>query len=42
MAMTSTLNLQRSIGNVYADLRITNRGDQLLAKRGLIDHYEVR
>ncbi|MFZ4727656.1 MAG: retroviral-like aspartic protease family protein [Pseudanabaena sp.] len=40
--MTSILNLQRNMGKVYTDLTITNRGDQFLAKRGLIDHIEVR
>jgi predicted aspartyl protease len=40
--MTSILNLQRNMGKVYTDLTITNRGDQFLAKRGLIDDREVR
>ena len=42
VAMTSTLNSQRNMGKVYTDLKITNRGDQFLVKRGLIDDREVR
>jgi predicted aspartyl protease len=40
--MTSILNLQKNMGKVYTDLTITNRGDQFLAKRSLIEHTEVR
>jgi clan AA aspartic protease len=40
--MTSILNLQKNMGKVYTDLTITNRGDQFLARRGLIDEIEVR
>ncbi len=34
--------IQRNMGKVYTDLTITNRGDQFLAKRVLIDEREVR
>ena len=40
--MTSILNLTKTMGKVYTKLTVTNRGDQFLAKRGLVSEEQVR
>lgn len=40
--MTSILNLTKTMGKVYTKLTVTNRGDQFLAKRGLVSEEKVR
>jgi len=40
--MTSILNLTKTMGKVYTKLTVTNRGDQFLAKRGLVSEGQVR
>jgi clan AA aspartic protease len=40
--MTSILNLTKTMGKVYTKLTVTNRGDQFLAKRGLVREEQVR
>jgi clan AA aspartic protease len=42
MVMTSILNLTKTMGKVYTKLTVTNRGDQFLAKRGLVSEEQVR
>ena len=40
--MTSILNLTKTMGKVYTKLTVTNRGDQFLAKRGIVSEEQVR